>query len=412
MPSILLINGNKIVSRLLQLSSEKHGYDLEIGETFNPSESSYNVVFVDSDQYSEELSAQIKEKLKFDKLGYIGAKHSELPAGFDLLLEKPFLPTDFITLMDANFKVVDPMDLSDNVAAEKELEDNFELDELDMEAPDEELASFDDLEAPRSLSEDSLDFEDDLDLDLEDTKASELDDDLVIPDAIGAAMTTGIAATVLSSGDSNAQELAGMVDDIDDMVIDEDDQKFLSDISSSLDEESDLLEEDLSGEIEELTEGIEENLDVPDFTELTQNEDEKEELSELLDPTPSNVDGELMDEPHADLLDKESIKEVVEEKSSIDISDAAIGAAVAATSAAVVNEVIASDKKDEVSDELEDIVTQNDRVKEKVEEKLDISNLEKIIEAAVSKALTPDKLREALSGMDIGFSINSKNSDS
>jgi len=91
MPSILLINDNKIVSRLLKLSSEKNGYNLEEVSTLDSSGDSYDVVFVDSDKYSDALMEQIESKLNYEQLGYIGIKQERAPEGFDLVIEKPFL---------------------------------------------------------------------------------------------------------------------------------------------------------------------------------------------------------------------------------------------------------------------------------------------------------------------------------
>ncbi len=100
MASIFLVNDNKIVSRLLQLSSEKHGYLLEEKTEPEPSREHYDIILVDSDKYSPELVETLKSRATFDKLGYIGVKQEEVPPEFDIHLDKPFLPSDFVTMIE------------------------------------------------------------------------------------------------------------------------------------------------------------------------------------------------------------------------------------------------------------------------------------------------------------------------
>ena len=100
MASIFLVNDNKIVSRLLQLSSEKHGYLLEEKTEPEPSREHYDIILVDSDKYSPELVETLKSRATFGKLGYIGVKQEEVPPEFDIHLDKPFLPSDFVTMIE------------------------------------------------------------------------------------------------------------------------------------------------------------------------------------------------------------------------------------------------------------------------------------------------------------------------
>ena len=155
MLSILLINENKIVSRLFQLSSQKHNYELEEVVEYSAKEGSYNAVFVDSKIFDESKLDEFKSTVSFDKLTYLGDKGEVKPDGFDLLLEKPFLPTDFVNLMSENFKVVEP---GQEMAIASASSDS--LDELDLD-------NLEELELDDELSLDSLD-EMDLDNDLKD----------------------------------------------------------------------------------------------------------------------------------------------------------------------------------------------------------------------------------------------------
>jgi uncharacterized membrane protein len=153
MLSILLINENKIVSRLFQLSSQKHNYELEEVVEYSAKEGSYNAVFVDSKIFDESKLDEFKSTVSFDKLTYLGDKGEVKPDGFDLLLEKPFLPTDFVNLMSENFKVVEP---GQEMAIASASSDS--LDELDLDNLEElELDSLDDIDTL-----DELDLDNDL----------------------------------------------------------------------------------------------------------------------------------------------------------------------------------------------------------------------------------------------------------
>ena len=130
MLSILLINDNKIVSRLLKLSSQKHNYDLEEIVDYNPKKEAYNILFVDSGLYNNANLISLLSRVTFDKVAYIGDKSDKKPDEFDLMLEKPFLPTDFVNIMNENFKVMD----IDEIEEESTLDDIHELEELDLDA--------------------------------------------------------------------------------------------------------------------------------------------------------------------------------------------------------------------------------------------------------------------------------------
>ena len=170
---ILLINDNKIVSRLLQLSSKKSGFDMEESGIFSPQKESYNLIFIDSDKYNPELVDKIKTNLTYDKLVFIGTNQVKKPAEFELLLEKPFLPADFTSLIESNF-----------ITESKESKDDNNLEDSDDKEFEfnEELHSFDDEldSTPEKLSQiiDDIDKEivDDVDID---ENEMEIDDDLL-----------------------------------------------------------------------------------------------------------------------------------------------------------------------------------------------------------------------------------------
>ncbi len=190
MATIFLINDNKIVSRLLQLSSEKHGYYLEEKNSPEASRDHYDIVLVDSDKYTPELIEEIKNSINFSKLGYIGVKKEEVPPEFDLHLDKPFLPSDFVTLIEENVQENAPTaeEMPEEQTALSE-EIDFEEESLSLEveepaakspeAEEETEASVDDLLAENEITDeeiealDELDTLDDLELDLDDLETEE-----------------------------------------------------------------------------------------------------------------------------------------------------------------------------------------------------------------------------------------------
>ncbi len=373
MPSILLINENKIVSRLLQLSSEKNGYNLEEVSTLDSSGDSYDVIFVDSDKYSDALMGQIESKLNYEQLGYIGTKQETAPEGFDLLIEKPFLPTDFVDMIKEQViakkspSSTPSNDELDGFNMDDEADMLLEDDKFDLEDINEgveELLVSDELEDEISL--DDLDALEDIDL--------SLDPSLM--------MTTGVATSMALSDNSN-EELADMVSEID--LMEEEDSL------ESLDEPLDLLTEDeISDELLPL--------EIEDITE--QNLDDMLEELPLEEETPEDDLGTL----------------------------AAVGAGVAAVGAVASDSLEADDIQEEISslddiDDLNELDLQNALGEEVVEEIIsdeivsdgeetvvESNDVQLWIRDAVAKAITPQMIKEALDGMDVNvtLSFNSK----
>ncbi len=189
MLSILLINDNKIVSRLLQLSSKKSGFDIEESGVFAPQKESYNLIFVDSDKYSDELIQKIKENLTYDKLVFIGTAQVKKPDSFELVLEKPFLPTDFTSLVEKNFIVEEKKeDISDEdveIIDFDDIEEDVEdldnlLDDTTTDKKDDKLNT-----SPENLAQmvdeiDEIDNNDEEEINIEEQEEFNIDDDLIL----------------------------------------------------------------------------------------------------------------------------------------------------------------------------------------------------------------------------------------
>jgi uncharacterized membrane protein len=406
MPSILLINDNKIVSRLLQLSSKKHNYDLEEISDYNPSGSAYNVVFVDSHKYNSSSLKNLMGAITYDKLGFIGSKNGDIPSEFDIAIEKPFLPTDFVSLIDENFKVVDSFE------EEETKEEELKLDELEELSPlDEKIEEIPELEEDKPL------------------------DELEIPQTT---LSTGIANTI--SGEDEKIELSDMVSEIDNMS-DEEPIEDLSLEDLKIDDSIDDIEVKSESVLEEIEDEIDASLD-----SITQEEESKESLE-----TPD----ELIDLDKKEELVEEEIKESPtpkeEEKEEPSAVENIVAAASVAGAGAVVADALSNDKVDDIDsaidelDGIEDIEKESDyladefddldeeEIVQALEEESEIledistpkeeiiseeistegeervvepTDLEEMIQKAVADSITPELLQKALEGMDINVSLS------
>ena len=432
MPTILLINDNKIVSRLLQLSSQKHHYALEEINDYTASEDAYNVIFIDSDKYDKEAFEALKATLKFDKLGFIGDKTHTKPEGFDLLLEKPFLPTDFVGLMDENFKVMDPDTLA-----------STELDEIEEIEGEDEL-DLDNLEEMTIESEVDVDELDDIEVSLDDD-LEEISDTIAEPETM---LTTGIATTMVQ--DESKEELADIVSEIDNM---EESDKVLEEMDlDSLEEEStqDALVKESLEEVEEEIADASETREVAE--KIAEEQSEEPSALEIEEVLEEEID--IATQTASEVSEEEMSEEVVDAKKDAGAKDVAIAAGVAATVAAV-SDVVVSDKESEeeieetlnILDGVESIESEDDYLKENEhvvqdladefdslneaeveqimspapleeviseeieqgEEKVvEANDLEEMITRAVAKAITKEMLQEALNDMEISISLKTK----
>jgi uncharacterized membrane protein len=392
MPSILLINDNKIVSRLLQLSSEKNGYNLEEVTILDNSGGSYDVVFIDSDRYSDELMREIESKLKYGKLGYIGVKQETVPEGFDIVIEKPFLPTDFVDIIKEQV-----------IGSISEKEETFDEDEnLEMESLD-----LDD-EADVLLDEDSLDLES-FDDDVEDLLVSDDDqDDEISLDDLDAlddvdlsldpatVMTTGVAASMAMS-DNNPEELADMVSEVEDMNEDElkplDEEIVLeSEPEVELESESqkplDMDSEDFEDDISELT------------REATELEESKEGISGLevaagaAAVVGAVASGAIASTDSLEVVeDKDIEKEVSKLDDLVELNEADLQQAL-------------GEEVTEVAEETAEEIISEEIISDGEETMVESNEVEKWIRDAVAKAITPEMIKEALDGMDINVTLN------
>lgn len=128
---ILLLNENPVVSRLISLSAKKMSYDFEEINAYDENLGHYDVIIVDSD-----TPAPLKIlKEKCDKLIFLAPRNQSVDIDA-LILHKPFLPTDFLNLLNQeNLKIADdtilPIEEAENPYANISLDlDGLNLDDL------------------------------------------------------------------------------------------------------------------------------------------------------------------------------------------------------------------------------------------------------------------------------------------
>jgi uncharacterized membrane protein len=99
---VLLINQNATIERLVKLSSGKLGYELVSAKDISDVESAaYGFVIIDSDLYNDEEFAILKQNFSNAKYILIITKGAQRPEGFDVYVEKPFLPTELVDIFNS-----------------------------------------------------------------------------------------------------------------------------------------------------------------------------------------------------------------------------------------------------------------------------------------------------------------------
>ena len=179
---LLLLNNNPAVSRLIKLSVDKAGYEMDEFEDYGlvPLKV-YDVIMVDNESYEEEELVSLCEHSSCQYVVYICQRGSKKPDFVNVSLEKPFLPTDFLLLLDKIKNVLEslkqqehPDDKDEAIAPieEQSAQNVFDIDAIDTfgveSLGNEALSPFEELSLDEQSSEDVelLDAEDAEDTDL------------------------------------------------------------------------------------------------------------------------------------------------------------------------------------------------------------------------------------------------------
>lgn len=336
---ILLVNDNPVVRKLVALSAQKTKDDLNVVWSVDEIEHDvYDLLIVDDAYYSEEIMTALGERITYKTSLLMATRGNAVPAGFDKVINKPFLPTDLVELF-VN------IDKSLQTAIKPEKEPSIDLSKIELDAmvdePDDELLGL----------EDELDFNDEKEDDLVNLEELDsFDDDLL----------QGMKTNVLDQ--EEVQELQDLLDDTD--TFDEEEEFNLE--SLDLDDIEVAQEETvIPSSIEKVVEL--EELDEDEFDDIFSGlgEDEKEEALKVED---EELDNALLDDlmlDGMDLLESDEELEELEDLPRIEEVE---------TSREPVSDLLSDDEFDDLEQQIHDAVGELDL--EDLESTLDDTNLD------------------------------------
>ena len=120
---LLLLNNNPAVSRLIKLSVDKVGYELDEFEDYGIVPlNHYDLIMVDNECYDEAELATLCEQSHCQYVLYICQRGSKKPEFANMALEKPFLPTDFLTLLEKIKNVLASLKPEESKSVEEEID--------------------------------------------------------------------------------------------------------------------------------------------------------------------------------------------------------------------------------------------------------------------------------------------------
>lgn len=365
---LLLINNNPAVSKLINLSAEKLGYEIE--EISNDSvdlEKSFDITITDSDSVEENSFLLLKESGNLGKIVFIGSKGVEKPEFADYFLQKPFLPTDFVDLLKKIDKTVYPD--SDNIS-----EEDFKYENKDEVFHDRDDDYLNELNLKNLQADEALEL-DDLDI------LAPTDSDLL----------------KLESSDDFIQEK----DDDGELTInefEEDDPKEQESSDDVLQDDALSITETEDNEDDMINTSILDSEEVNQVKELLEEEEESDEnvINESENDLRFVADHEEVDEPE-DILEEKDQEEKDQEKEE----------------EAIPRESLAKNSIDDLSeDDLAGIFEEDIFGKEAAgkKEELDLDGIKEDLQASIredmKKALDKKEIKDALKGLKINISIS------
>ena len=418
---LLLLNNNPAVSRLIKLSVDKVGYAMDEFDDYGLVPlTNYDVIMVDNELYDEAELKALSEQVHCEYFLYICQRGSEKPALMNVSLEKPFLPTDFLTLLEKVKNVVNSfkadqsteeplpfeeknddtmqvfdIDDIDTFGMEEENElDLLEEKEDDIEEENETKLAFKDIEN-EEIKDDTLP----LTLDLEDEEDEEDDLGTSMSDSLADFDFEEISSSILDKDDIN--EVKQLLNENNDEDAKEEDFDF-----SVGDESDDLIEDDddkefsfdkdlVAEETEE--ESIEE--EVLSFEDVTLDNPLEDEISTVEEEFPLETQEEMIDDF------AEEIEEKIEEEAEQEV--------VAPTVAFKLEDMDSLDVES-LDDLSENLLKKafGEEVEEKAKPQESVHEIEVMrgeIESSIARSISgfaqSDILREALKGMKINISI-------
>ncbi|EMS7836116.1 hypothetical protein V7P22_000400 [Campylobacter coli] len=279
---ILLLNENPVVSRLISLSAKKMSYDFEEINTYDENLGHYDVIIVDSD-----TPAPLKIlKEKCDKLIFLAPRNQSVDIEAQIL-HKPFLPTDFLNLLNQeNLKIDDsivlPIDESENPYADISLDlDSLNLDDLPDENNNAQESDFSLEEGLESLTLDDMEEEE---ISQKEIASENIDEELNLDDL---------------SLDEEQEEDNSISEQVEVSHLEEKHEEALEALS-----QDDILNDEVSEEKEEELETQEQDIE---------EQDKIEDIQELEDKT-VDLDNDLSQDDEISNAQEISIDDVLDAK--------------------------------------------------------------------------------------------------
>ena len=308
---VALINKNPAVSRLITLSLNKIGTEYSEFEDLNGfDDAQFDFIIIDSDVDSSELATD-------KKVMYLASRGESKPEFATLMLEKPFLPTEFISVFEQNIPKDEPAtehstseqgesdfgDFSDEAINFDEMSgfklpdidtnlENFadldkELLESGIDSPSEEINESDLQEENEASDVESLEELEDL----QELASEDLADESVDEETSEAISDANESE---ESKDGDLAELSALVDEIENMPeeseADEELNKNLDDIISQNDVAALVDEENAGSELDEIDQSKFELSEIDSLDEELNSEEVDETDAKNLEQEELNLD--------------------------------------------------------------------------------------------------------------------------
>lgn len=267
---VLAINQNATIERLVSLSSGKMGYTLKQYPDVASAESGeYNFVIIDSELYSDGDISTLKTLAPSATHILIASKNIEKPNGFDVYLEKPFLPTELVEIY---------LKYQDNIVqdADDAFSNEYESDELEQN--DDTFDTHINLEISDEHSEMAMPS---FDVEPSDLEPIEEEFDITIPDEDESLSVEPDNQIEMPDDELvSADELVPAEDS-------EDSDDFTFNLDSVIDSNDEV--EELSNSLDGIANSEQEDIELPDFGDT-----EVDVFGTDLDDTETSVDDELL----------------------------------------------------------------------------------------------------------------------
>ena len=288
---VALVNKNPAVSRLITLSLNKIGVEYVEFDDVNAVSGEIDYIIIDSDMESADV--------KFDqKVMYLAPRGGIKPDFADIMLEKPFLPTEFINLFEES-KAVNVA--GDDTKAELGLDDSANFDDFEhIDENYEELQNFE-------LPEIDTDFEN---LAKED-ETKKLDDNVLNDELLKEHLEDS------SVGDLEDKEIS--LDEADTELIDENSEETeaanenVDDESSKAPKAEETIEDGLSSDFGDLSALVDEIENMDESSPV--DEEARDELEKIVEQNTQNL---KIDENDEELDDISQSKKELSEIDSLD----------------------------------------------------------------------------------------------